>query len=58
MQVASYSEVFGNGLLNKAKYDYFAIHPIWTYWKVGLDIEIDHLKYLYSLETNYLIFVQ
>ena len=45
MQVDKYSEVFGNGLLNKAKYDYFAIHPIWTYWKVGLDNEIDQLEY-------------
>ena len=58
MQVAKYSEVLGNGLLNMAKCEYFAINETQTDWKVGLNIWIGHLKYLYSLETNYLIFAE
>ena len=58
MQVAKYTEVLCNGLLNMAKCEYFAINATRTDWKVGLNILIDHLKYLYSLETNYLIFAE
>ena len=58
MQVAKYSEVLGNGLLNIAKCEYFAIHATQTDWKVGLKIKIDHLEYLYSLDSNYWIFAQ
>ena len=58
MQVAKYREVLGNGLLNKAKCEYFAIYATQTDWKVGLNIRIGHLEYLYSLETNYWIFAQ